>query len=182
MRMNLPNSITMFRVALIPLFLIALLSGWISMPEARIVSVIIFALASVTDFLDGYLARKMNLVTNFGKFMDPLADKLLVCAALIAMVQLGDIPAWLAILILSRELLITGFRTIAASDGIVLAASSAAKLKTASQMLMIIIVLLNFDSVVFRMLGTALIWISALLTVISAAEYLIKNKNVFAQK
>ena len=176
--MNLPNKLTMLRVLMIPVFLVVLLGSFLPIETARIVAVIIFAVASATDFLDGYIARKYNLITNFGKLMDPLADKLLVCAALIAMVQLGDVAPWVVILIVSREFLITGFRTIAVEQNIVLAASNWAKVKTASQMIMIILVLLDIQIPTVQLLGQGLIWLAAALTVISAVEYIAKNRNV----
>ena len=123
MSMNLPNKLTIFRVILIPVFIIALMSGIIPEPVNRYVGVVIFCVASFTDYLDGHIARKYNLVTNFGKFMDPLADKLLVSSALICMIELGFLPAWIVIIIISREFIITGFRLIAAEGGLVIASS-----------------------------------------------------------
>ena len=143
MSMNLPNKLTIFRVILIPVFIIALMSGIIPEPVNRYVGVVIFCVASFTDYLDGHIARKYNLVTNFGKFMDPLADKLLVSSALICMIELGFLPAWIVIIIISREFIITGFRLIAAEGGLVIAASWWGKIKTVTQMLMIILVLLG---------------------------------------
>ena len=141
MKMSLPNVLTILRVILIPVFLVVLFL----MPEPvnRYVAAAIFIVASITDFFDGYFARKWNLVSNFGKFMDPLADKLLVMAALVSMVQLKDLSAWVVIIILARELAITGFRTLAMEANIVMAASFWGKIKTALQMVMIIVVLLN---------------------------------------
>ena len=123
MSMNLPNKLTMFRVVLIPVFIVVLMSGLIAEPASRYIAVVIFCIASFTDYLDGHIARKYNLVTNFGKFMDPLADKLLVSAAMICMIELGMLPAWVVIIIISREFIITGFRLIAAEGGLVIAAS-----------------------------------------------------------
>ena len=119
MSMNLPNKLTMFRVVLIPVFIVVLMSGLIAEPASRYIAVVIFCVASFTDYLDGHIARKYNLVTNFGKFMDPLADKLLVSAAMICMIELGMLPAWVVIIIISREFIITGFRLIAAEGGLV---------------------------------------------------------------
>ena len=135
--MNLPNKLTLLRVILIPFFIFFLLNNsfgklgfWIALA--------IFCVASFTDFLDGQIARKYNLVTNFGKFMDPLADKLLVCSALICFIELGILPAWMVIIIIAREFIISGFRLIASDNGVVIAASWWGKTKTVSQMVMII--------------------------------------------
>ena len=176
--MNLPNKLTLVRVGMIPVFLVVLMGGFLDMQTARIAAVAIFALASFTDFLDGYIARKYKLITNFGKFMDPLADKLLVCAALVAMVALGDIAAWVVIVIISREFLVTGLRLIAVEQGAVLAAGVWGKLKTVSQMLMIMLVLLSIQIPVVQVVGQALIWLSAALTVVSGVEYFVKNIHV----
>lgn len=120
MQMNLANKLTLLRVFLIPVFMISILTNMFPAPYDRYIGVFIFVVASLTDFLDGYIARSRNMVTNFGKFMDPLADKLLVCAALISMVYLGDLSAWVVIIIISREFIITGFRTLAVEANIVL--------------------------------------------------------------
>jgi CDP-diacylglycerol--glycerol-3-phosphate 3-phosphatidyltransferase len=174
MEMNLPNKLTMARVIMIPVFLLVLLSGVVPQPINRYIAVIIFMVASFTDYLDGHLARKYNLVTNFGKFMDPLADKLLVAAALISMVELGDIAAWIVIIIISREFIITGFRLIALEANVVIAASWWGKTKTVSQMAMIIIVLSGVDNI----FGQILIYASAMLTIISGVDYIVKNIKV----
>ncbi|MDD3570928.1 MAG: CDP-diacylglycerol--glycerol-3-phosphate 3-phosphatidyltransferase [Lachnospiraceae bacterium] len=172
--MNLPNKLTMARVIMIPVFLVVLLSGVIPEPMNRYIAVIIFIIASFTDYLDGHIARKYNLVTNFGKFMDPLADKLLVAAAIISMVELGDIAAWIVIVIISREFIITGFRLIAVEANVVIAASWLGKTKTVSQMAMIIVVLSGIGGI----LGQILIYASAILTIISGVDYIVKNKSV----
>lgn len=172
--MNLPNKLTMARVIMIPVFLVVLLSGVISEPMNRYIAVIIFMVASFTDYLDGHIARKYNLVTNFGKFMDPLADKLLVAAAIISMVELGDIAAWIVIVIISREFIITGFRLIAVEANVVIAASWWGKTKTVSQMAMIIVVLSGIGGI----LGQILIYASAILTIISGVDYIVKNISV----
>jgi len=175
---NLPNRLTLMRVVLIPVFLVVLLLELPNVEVSRYIAAGIFALASITDWLDGFLARKYNLVTNFGKFADPLADKLLVCAALVALTSLGDVAAWVTILIISREFIVTGFRLIAMEQGIVLAAGIWGKMKTAVTMLMILWVLvLNSMEVAFT-IGQVLIYLSAVLTVISAVEYIVKNFNV----
>lgn len=176
--MNLPNKLTLLRVILIPVFLVALLSGVVGHPFNRYIAVVIFIAASITDFLDGYIARKYNMVSNFGKFMDPLADKLLVTAALISMVQLGDIAAWIVIVILSREFIITGFRTIAVERGIVIAASMWGKSKTTCQMIMIIVVLSGIFTGMLGFINTVLIYVSVILTIISGVDYIVKNVDV----
>ncbi|MGI6266889.1 MAG: CDP-diacylglycerol--glycerol-3-phosphate 3-phosphatidyltransferase [Candidatus Metalachnospira sp.] len=172
--MNLPNKLTIFRVILIPVFIIALMSGIIPEPVNRYVGVVIFCVASFTDYLDGHIARKYNLVTNFGKFMDPLADKLLVSSALICMIELGFLPAWIVIIIISREFIITGFRLIAAEGGLVIAASWWGKIKTVTQMLMIILVLFGVGGII----GNILIILATVFTVISGVDYIVKNIGV----
>lgn len=176
MQMNLPNKLTMLRVILIPVFLLVLFLA--PAPMNRYVAVIIFIVASLTDFLDGYLARKWNLVSNFGKFMDPLADKLLVMAALVSMVQLGDLASWVVIIILAREFAITGFRTLAMEANIVMAASWWGKVKTTVQMLMIILVLLDLPFAGVSIIEKLLIGLAVFFTILSGADYIIKNKQV----
>ena len=177
--MNLPNKLTMARIIMIPIFLVLLLCPLgLDKQVARYIATGIFCLASITDCLDGYIARKYNLVTNFGKFMDPLADKLLVSSAMISMVSLGDIPAWIVIIIISREFIITGFRLIAVENGVVIAASWWGKIKTVSQMLMIIVVLSGIGGVAGYSLGRILIYVSAFFTVVSGVDYIVKNINV----
>ncbi|HHW66883.1 CDP-diacylglycerol--glycerol-3-phosphate 3-phosphatidyltransferase [Defluviitalea raffinosedens] len=178
--MNLANKLTFLRIILIPVFLIVLLTEWIPDPQKRIFAVIIFALASLTDMLDGYIARSRNLITNLGKFLDPLADKLLVTSALVSLVELGDLPAWVVIIILSRELAITGFRTVAVSEGIVIAASWWGKIKTISQMFMIMVFLLNISLPIFDVFETVLMWMAVIFTIISGVDYIVKNKRVLS--
>ena len=178
MQMNLPNKLTILRVLLIPVFLVVLLGGIFPLAVARIVAVIIFIIASATDALDGHIARKYNLVTNFGKFMDPLADKLLVCAALVALVGMGDLPSWIVIIILSREFIITGFRLIAAESGMVIAASWWGKIKTVTQMIMIIYVLLGLNGIAFGFVKDILVILATFFTIVSGVDYIIKNKSV----
>ena len=176
--MNLPNKLTLLRVVMIPVFLVVLLLG---LPDAQIsrwIAAGIFALASFTDFLDGYLARKYKLVTNFGKFADPLADKLLVCAALVALTEMGEIASWVTIVIVSRELIVTGFRLLAVEQGIVLAAGFGGKLKTAVTMVMILWVLALPATSWMFIVGQVLVYASAALTVYSAVEYIVTNINV----
>ena len=174
MSMNLPNKLTMFRVVLIPVFIVVLMSGLIAEPASRYIAVVIFCVASFTDYLDGHIARKYNLVTNFGKFMDPLADKLLVSAAMICMIELGMLPAWVVIIIISREFIITGFRLIAAEGGLVIAASWWGKIKTVTQMAMIILMLLGINKVI----GTILVVLATIFTVVSGVDYIVKNISV----
>lgn len=176
MQMNLANKLTTLRVVLIPIFLVVLLSNIVVQPANRYVAVVIFIVASVTDFLDGYIARSRNMVTNFGKFMDPLADKLLVCSALVAMVELNDLPAWVVIIILSREFAITGFRTLAMEANIVMAASWWGKIKTTTQMIMIIVVLLNINGI--EIIEQILVALAVFFTVVSGVDYIVKNKQV----
>lgn len=175
--MNLPNKLTLFRVVLIPFFVFFLLAPYFE-GYGNYIAVAIFIVASITDFLDGKIARKYNLVTNFGKFMDPLADKLLVCSALICLIQLELIPAWVVIIIIAREFIISGFRLVASDNGVVIAASYWGKFKTAFQMLTVIVLILNIPNKVFTILGTALIYVSLTLTVISLIDYIAKNKDV----
>lgn len=178
MEMNLANKITVARVIMIPVFLIVLLAGVIPEPFNRYAAVAIFIVASLTDTLDGYIARSRNMVTNLGKFMDPLADKLLVSAAMISLVELGDIKAWIVIVIISREFIITGFRLLAVESGIVIAASWWGKIKTITQMIMIIYVLIDFQGVIGEALGGLLIGLATLFTIISGVDYIIKNVGV----
>ena len=144
MTWNLPNKLTIMRAVMVPFFVAALLWKDGAVFSLRIIALVLFCAASFTDYLDGHIARKYNLVTNFGKFMDPLADKLLVCSALICMVQLGQLPAWIVIIIIAREFIISGFRLVASDQGVVIAASMWGKSKTVSQMITIILLILNF--------------------------------------
>lgn len=174
MKMNIANKLTLLRIILIPIFIYLLLEGY------TIAAFVMFSIASLTDFLDGYLARKYNLVTNFGKFMDPLADKLLVTSALVCFVQLGLLNSWVVIIILSREFIVSIFRAIAAAEGIVIAASWWGKAKTISQMFMVIVLLLNnypFEWLHIPM-DQILIYVATILTVISGYDYIVKNKQV----
>ena len=176
MDMNLANKLTMLRVFMIPVFLLVLFLA--PEPVNRYVAVVIFIVASLTDMLDGKIARKYNLVSNFGKFMDPLADKLLVMSALVSMVALEDLAAWVVIVILAREFTITGFRTLAMEANIVMAASWWGKVKTTVQMIMIPVVLLNLPFAIMPMVETVLVWLSVFFTIFSGADYIIKNKQV----
>ena len=176
MQMNLPNKLTILRVFMIPFFVLFMLTN-ITGEADKWIAVAIFVIASFTDFLDGYLARKYNLVSNFGKFIDPLADKLLVSAAMICLVEMGRLPAWIVIIIISREFIISGFRLIASDNGVVIAASYWGKFKTVFQMAMIIVLICNLGGV-FGIVETVLIWISLILTIVSLVDYIVKNINV----
>lgn len=174
--MNLPNKLTILRVIMIPFFVFFLLNAKI--PHHQYLAVAVFILASLTDTLDGYIARKYNLITNFGKFMDPLADKLLVCSGLICFVELGLIPSWVVIIIISREFIISGFRLVASDNGVVIAASYWGKFKTVSQMLMSILLILHSKHPVMLLAEQIFIYVSTILTVISLVDYIVKNKEV----
>jgi CDP-diacylglycerol--glycerol-3-phosphate 3-phosphatidyltransferase len=175
--MNIANKITILRIVLIPIFLFVLLSN---ITNNLLIALVLFLVASFTDFLDGYLARKLDLVTKLGKFMDPLADKLLVISAMMAFVEIGLLPAWVAFIIVSRELIISVFRAIAASEGVVIAASWWGKLKTNSQIIMIIILLLNnyIPENFVTYLNPLSIAAATIFTVFSGLDYILKNKQV----
>ncbi len=194
-KMNLPNKLTIFRVILIIPFVVLLLGGyhewgWFKeifggiMEYVDYIALTIFIIASLTDLADGKIARKYNLVTNFGKFMDPLADKLLVCAALIALTEMGRIPSWVVIIIISREFIISGFRLIASDNNVVIAASYWGKFKTTFQMVMICLMIVNNghflrgQSAELQLVTDIVMWIALALTVISLVDYLVKNKDV----
>ncbi|MGN0506033.1 MAG: CDP-diacylglycerol--glycerol-3-phosphate 3-phosphatidyltransferase [Lachnospiraceae bacterium] len=178
--MNLPNKITIFRVCMIPVFLFFFL--WDGIPYSNYIALVVFVVACISDAVDGKLARKHNLVTNFGKFMDPLADKLLVCSALICFVDLGYVNAVIIIVIIAREFIISGFRLVAADNGLVLAASYWGKLKTTSQMIMCILLILHLDTAWFSVLEQIFIWLSLVLTVVSLVDYIVKNKSILKAK
>ena len=177
--MNLPNKLTLGRIFAIPVFIVVLLMGY------RVAAVVIFILAAFTDMLDGKIARKYNLVTNFGKLMDPLADKLLTMSAFLCLVELGDVAAWMVIVILGREFIITGMRQVAAAEGIVIAAVWSGKFKTVLQMVAIPLLLLqNWPcSVYFNdfPLDQLVLWAALVMTVVSGTEYIVKNREVFSQ-
>ena len=178
--MNTPNKLTVARMIIVPFLVVFLLTGW-GGDANRYISLALFVVASVTDWFDGYLARKNNLVTNFGKFMDPLADKLLVCSAMICMIELNRLPAWFVIIIIGREFIISGFRLIAAENGILISANYWGKFKTASQMIMIILLILHFDGI-FVTLEQLFIWLSLALTIISLITYIWQNKSVLSMQ
>lgn len=177
--MNLPNKLTVLRVFMIPFFVLFLLLEGGTNTSYRIVAAIIFIAASFTDFLDGYIARKHGLVTNFGKFMDPLADKLLVSAGLICFTALGQLSAWVVIVIISREFIISGFRLVASDNDVVIAASCWGKFKTVSQMIMSVLLILDIPAL--SLLTTVFIWAAAVLTVVSLVDYIAKNYHVLIE-
>lgn len=190
-KMNLPNKLTIFRVFLILPFVLLLLGesggwGWYRalfggiLEYVDYIALAIFIIASLTDLIDGKIARKYNMVTNFGKFMDPLADKLLVCSALIALVEMGRIPSWIVIVIISREFIISGFRLVAADNGVVIAASYWGKFKTTFQMVMVCLMIANIPQL--QILTDIVMWAALLLTVISLIDYLWKNKGVMGDQ
>ncbi len=172
--MNLPNKLTMLRVIMIPFFIVFLLVP--ITPYDKWIALAIFILASLTDLLDGKIARKYNLVTNFGKFMDPLADKLLVCSTLICLIELNKIPAWMVIIIIAREFIISGFRLVASDNGVVIAASYWGKFKTTFQMAAVCLLIADIEAL--NLLTQIILWIAVILTVVSLIDYLAKNKDV----
>ena len=177
--MNLPNKLTILRVIMIPFFVAALLYDGGANQNMRYVAAALFIIASLTDMLDGKIARKYNLVTNFGKFMDPLADKLLVCSALICMIELRELPAWMVIIIISREFIISGFRLVASDNGVVIAASYWGKFKTTFQMIAVVFLILDIPSLV--LLTNLCVWIALALTIISLVDYIVKNHKVLTE-
>ena len=177
--MNLPNKLTLLRVLMIPFFVVCLLWEGGQNQTLRYVSAAIFIAASLTDMLDGKIARKYGLVTNFGKFMDPLADKLLVCSALICLIELRQLPAWMVIVIISREFIISGFRLIASDNGVVIAASYWGKFKTTFQMIAVILLIFNLEAL--RLLADICVWVALALTVISLADYIWKNRGILTE-
>ena len=186
--MNLPNKLTTFRVVLIPFFVVFLMTN-LAGAASKWVALGLFIVASLTDFLDGYIARKNNLVTNFGKFMDPLADKLLVSAAMICFVELQRIPAWIVLIIIAREFFISGFRLVAAEQGVVIAAGWWGKFKTAFQMFMVIFMIVEsalkdqaVTLVPLTVAADVLMYISLALTLISMVDYVAKNKAVLKEQ
>ena len=176
--MNLPNKLTVLRVIMIPFFVFFMLTDFAG-AASKYIALAIFCIASFTDFLDGYLARRDNLVTNFGKFMDPLADKLLVCSALICLIPQGKLETWIVLVIIAREFIISGFRLVASDNGIVIAASYWGKFKTVSHMSMIILLILDLP---FLWIVTEIVnWIAVVLTIVSLVDYVVKNKQVLTQ-
>ncbi len=179
--MNLPNKLTILRMAMIPFFIFFLLKD-MGDEKNRFIALALFIIASLTDMLDGKIARKYHLVTNFGKFMDPLADKLLVCSALICFVEMGKMASWMVIIIVSREFIISGFRLVAADNGRVIGASYWGKVKTVSQMVMICLLIADIPNAFMKYLTSIFLWASLILTIISLGDYLIKNKEVMKEQ
>lgn len=177
--MNLPNKLTVLRIIMVPFFVLFMLTD-LGGDANKWIALVLFCVASLTDLLDGKIARARNLVTNFGKFMDPLADKLLVCSAMICMIPLGKLSAWFVIIIIAREFIISGFRLVASDNGIVIAASYWGKFKTVSQMFMIILLIMDLGGV-FDIIAQILVWVSLALTIISLVDYIAKNKQVLTQ-
>lgn len=177
--MNLPNKLTTLRVIMIPFFVFFLLWQNGENYTFRMIALALFIIASLTDLLDGKIARKYNLVTNFGKFMDPLADKLLVCSALICLIELNALPAWMVIIIISREFIISGFRLIASDNGVVIAASYWGKFKTTFQMVSVVLLILDIQALAF--VTTICVWIALLLTIVSLVDYIYKNHKILTE-
>ena len=177
--MNLPNKLTILRVLLIIPFVLCMVLPGVGI-VGKYAAVVIFIIASLTDLLDGKIARKHNLVTNFGKFMDPLADKLLVSSAIICLTANDTLAAWIVIVIIAREFIISGFRLVASDSGIVIAASYWGKFKTVAQMVMIIVLIADFGGI-FDVIGQILIWVSLILTIVSLVDYVMKNIQVLTQ-
>lgn len=177
--MNLPNKLTILRVLLIPVFVVLLLADfwgkWLDY-----LALAVFIIASLTDMLDGMIARKYNLITNFGKFMDPLADKLLVCSAMICLLDLGRIPAWVVIVIIAREFIISGFRLVASDKGVVIAAGYIGKAKTVFQMIMIMLMILDIEQI--QLITDIIMYIAAILTVVSLVDYIYRNRSVLKEE
>ena len=177
--MNLPNKLTTLRVIMIPFFVFFLLWQNGENYTFRMIALALFIIASLTDLLDGKIARKYNLVTNFGKFMDPLADKLLVCSALICLIELNALPAWMVIIIISREFIISGFRLIASDNGVVIAANYWGKFKTTFQMVSVVLLILDIPALAF--VTTICVWIALLLTIVSLVDYIYKNHKILTE-
>ena len=177
--MNLPNKLTVLRMIMVPIFVLFMLTN-IGGDANKWIALVLFCVASFTDFLDGKIARARNLVTNFGKFMDPLADKLLVCSAMICLIEMGKLPAWVVIIIIGREFIISGFRLVASDNGIVIAASYWGKFKTVFQMVMTIVMIADLGGI-FDTIGVILMWIALALTIISLIDYVAKNKQVLTE-
>lgn len=171
--MNLPNKLTLLRILLIPVFMLILYWGF---PGSSYVALLVFILASLTDMLDGKIARKYNLITDFGKFADPLADKMLVTAAMLWFVECGKMPAWTLLIVICREFAVSGLRMIAAEQGRVIAAGWSGKVKTAATMVCIVLMFLPIPA----LLNTLCVWVIALTTLYSGVEYFIKNKDALS--
>lgn len=185
MKMNLPNKLTILRIILIPFFVFFMLvpEGIVHYSVAKWIALVIFCVASLTDMADGKIARKYNLITNFGKFMDPLADKMLVSSAFICLIVTRQdvLPAWIVIVIIAREFIISGFRLVASDNGVVIAASYWGKFKTTFQMFAIIFLIADLGGPVFRIIELILIYIALILTVVSLVDYIAKNLDVLKE-
>ena len=175
--MNLPNKLTVLRMVLVPFFVASLLISGTN-EAMKWPALVLFVAASLTDFADGYIARKYNLITNFGKFMDPLADKILTISGMICLIELGSIPSWIVVIIVAREFIISGFRLIAAENGVVIAANYWGKFKTTFQMIMIILMIINLPQL--KILTDIVMWIALALTIISLVTYINANKQILA--
>ena len=178
--LNLPNRLTLLRVIMVPVFVFFILIAPENM-ACRVIAALIFIAASLTDMADGMIARRYDMITNFGKFMDPLADKLLVCSAMICLVSIGKLPAWICIIIIAREFIISGFRLVASDNGIVIAASYWGKFKTVFQMLMVITMVFDFKADFWQLLEMIFMWAALLLTIVSLVDYIVKNKSVLSE-
>lgn len=177
MKLNLANKLTLSRILLVPVFMVVYL---VKLPYNNYTAAGIFIVAAITDSIDGYIARSRNQVTNFGKFMDPIADKLLVVAALLCLVERGSVSSWIAMIIISREFIVSGIRLVAAAEGIVIAASKLGKFKTITQVVAIVVILINNFPFYFINIPVdrILLWIAVIFTVVSGVEYIVKNKDV----
>lgn len=178
MKMNLPNKLTLLRVILVPVFIVFLMVSVFGEAD-KWIALAIFIIASLTDLLDGKIARKNNLVTNFGKFMDPLADKLLVCSAMICFIEVGKLPAWYVAIVIAREFIISGIRLVASDNGVVIAASYYGKIKTALSMIMICLLIADLSHPVYAFITSVFIWLSLIFTIVSLIDYIAKNWKVF---
>lgn len=178
--MNLPNKLTVLRVLMIPIFVVFMITP-LAEGNGKYIALALFCVASLTDMLDGQIARKYNLVTNFGKFMDPLADKLLVCSALICMIEQGKIASWMVLIIIAREFIISGFRLVASDSGIVIAAGIWGKLKTVAHMVMIILLIADIQIPIIQTVTDVIVWIGLALTIISLVDYVVTNREVLTK-
>lgn len=178
--MNLPNKLTVIRMIMVPIFVLFMITP-LGEGNGKYIALALFCVASMTDWFDGYLARKHNLVTNFGKFMDPLADKLLVCSAMICLIPSGKLATWVVLLVIAREFIISGFRLVASDNGIVIAASKWGKFKTVSHMTMVILLILDMQNPVMQLITDVVVWAGVALTIISLVDYVAKNKQVLTQ-
>ena len=191
--MNLPNKLSLLRIILIPVTMLFMLpisiygfepSGWNAFiaEQGMLIAAVVFIIASLTDMADGKIARKYNLVTNFGKFMDPLADKLLVCSAMICLISTQQLYSWFVIIIVAREFIISGFRLVAAENGIVIAANIFGKFKTVTQMIMIIILVANIQLGFFIVVGEIFKWVALVMTILSLVIYIYQNIDVLKEQ